>query len=87
MVFYAPEEVIIAYNEELSICMQLSRSGFTIRRREPKCWKQPLGRVLFNQAVPDKAGYINELLTKKSLRDIIGHGSEENRDGQDSQIS
>jgi DNA-directed RNA polymerase subunit beta' len=31
-----------------------------------------VGRVLFNQAVPDKAGYINELLTKKSLRDIIG---------------
>jgi DNA-directed RNA polymerase subunit beta' len=28
--------------------------------------------VLFNQVVPEKAGYINEVLTKKSLRDIIG---------------
>jgi DNA-directed RNA polymerase subunit beta' len=31
-----------------------------------------VGRVLFNQVVPEKAGYINEVLTKKSLRDIIG---------------
>ena len=30
------------------------------------------GRVLFNQMVPEEVGYINELLTKKSLRDIIG---------------
>jgi DNA-directed RNA polymerase subunit beta' len=31
-----------------------------------------VGRVIFNQSVPEKVGYINELLTKKSLRDIIG---------------
>ncbi len=31
-----------------------------------------VGRVLFNQHVPEEVGYINELLTKKSLRDIIG---------------
>ncbi|GIR17827.1 MAG: hypothetical protein CM15mP32_0140 [Flavobacteriaceae bacterium] len=31
-----------------------------------------VGRVLFNQVVPEKAGFINEVLTKKSLRDIIG---------------
>jgi len=31
-----------------------------------------LGRVIFNQNVPEAAGYINEVLTKKSLRDIIG---------------
>ncbi len=30
------------------------------------------GRVSFNEIVPDEAGYINELLTKKALRDIIG---------------
>jgi DNA-directed RNA polymerase subunit beta' len=28
---------------------------------------------MFNEVVPAEAGYINELLTKKSLRDIIGH--------------
>ena len=31
-----------------------------------------VGRVLFNEKVPAVAGYINEVLTKKSLRDIIG---------------
>ncbi|MEA3478919.1 MAG: DNA-directed RNA polymerase subunit beta', partial [Bacteroidota bacterium] len=32
-----------------------------------------VGRILFNQIVPKEYGYINELLTKKSLRDIIGN--------------
>jgi DNA-directed RNA polymerase subunit beta' len=31
-----------------------------------------VGRILFNEVVPKGAGYINELLTKKALRDIIG---------------
>ena len=31
-----------------------------------------VGRVLFNQHVPNAVGYINALLTKKSLREIIG---------------
>ena len=32
-----------------------------------------VGRVLFNEVVPKEAGFINTVLTKKSLRDIIGH--------------
>jgi DNA-directed RNA polymerase subunit beta' len=31
-----------------------------------------VGRVLFNQHVPVEVGYVNALLTKKSLREIIG---------------
>src|SRR5690606_23201251 len=31
-----------------------------------------VGRVLFNQIVPKESGFINELLTKKSLRNVIG---------------
>src|SRR5690606_27624559 len=31
-----------------------------------------VGRVIFNQIVPEEMGYVNELLTKKSLRNIIG---------------
>ena len=30
------------------------------------------GRVIFNERVPREAGFINEVLTKKTLRDIIG---------------
>ena len=37
-----------------------------------KIIKTTVGRVLFNEVVPAKAGYINEVLTKKSLRGIIG---------------
>ena len=37
-----------------------------------KLTETTVGRVLFNQMVPEEVGYINELLTKKSLRDIIG---------------
>ena len=32
-----------------------------------------VGRVLFNEVVPEEAGFINEVLTKRSLRDIIGN--------------
>jgi DNA-directed RNA polymerase subunit beta' len=39
---------------------------------EPMIIDTTVGRVLFNQKVPQAAGYINEVLTKKSLRDIIG---------------
>ena len=30
------------------------------------------GRVIFNEKVPQEVGYINDVLTKKALRDIIG---------------
>jgi DNA-directed RNA polymerase subunit beta' len=31
-----------------------------------------MGRILFNEIVPESVGYINEVLTKKNLRGIIG---------------
>src|SRR5690606_29476771 len=37
----------------------------------PQIIETTVGRVLFNEVVPEQAGYINEVLTKKSLRDII----------------
>ena len=71
MTFYSPEEVIIAHNEgKLGL-----HSVIKVRvmdRGESKIIETTCGRVLFNQVVPEEVGYINELLTKKSLRDIIG---------------
>ncbi|MFA6335650.1 MAG: DNA-directed RNA polymerase subunit beta' [Bacteroidales bacterium] len=76
MKFYGPEEVIIGNNEgrvalhaEIEVrlpkdFMDLSK-GYALR-------KTTAGRILFNQVVPKEVGYINEVLTKKSLRDIIG---------------
>ncbi|MGF1586191.1 MAG: DNA-directed RNA polymerase subunit beta' [Bacteroidales bacterium] len=73
MVFYAPEEVIIAYNEKIVDLHAIIKVRiYNPETEESSMIETTVGRVLFNQAVPDKAGYINELLTKKSLRDIIG---------------
>ncbi len=78
MTFYGPEEVIIAYNEgrvalHSTINVRLPKD-FTDLSKGYRIYKDTtVGRVIFNQVVPAEAGYINEILTKKSLRDIIGN--------------
>jgi DNA-directed RNA polymerase subunit beta' len=77
LVFYSPEEVIIAYNEkrvDLNAQVKVRTQDFNSTGvLETKLIETTVGRVLFNEKVPAEAGYINEVLTKKSLRDII-HG-------------
>lgn len=76
MTFYSPEEVLIAYNEgrlDLHAHIKvrtndLDENGHIVQ----KVLETTCGRVMFNECVPPEVGYINELLTKKSLRDIIG---------------
>lgn len=75
MSFYSAEEVIIAYNEKkidlhafIKVRIPVMENG----QKVEKLIETTVGRVLFNQVVPEEYGYINELLTKKSLRDIIG---------------
>ena len=76
LTFYSPDEVEIAYNEKrvnlnASIKVRvkdLNEAG----ELESKIIETTVGRVLFNSVVPEKAGFINEVLNKKSLRDIIG---------------
>jgi DNA-directed RNA polymerase subunit beta' len=74
--FYSPEEVIIAYNEKKVDLHAFIKVKVNIKERDGsivnKLTDTTVGRVLFNQHVPEEVGYINELLTKKSLRDIIG---------------
>ena len=73
--FYSPEEVIIAYNEKqadlhawIKVRIPVEENGVKVE----KLLETTVGRVLFNQVVPEEYGFINQLLTKKSLRDIIG---------------
>ncbi len=74
--FYSSEEVIIAYNEgkiDLHAWIKVkanvrSESG----QLEKKLIETTVGRVLFNQHVPAEVGFVNALLTKKNLREIIG---------------
>jgi DNA-directed RNA polymerase subunit beta' len=74
--FYSPEEVIIAYNEKQVDLHAFIKVKTNVREKDGsivnKLIETTVGRVLFNQVVPVEVGYINELLTKKSLRDIIG---------------
>ncbi|MFA5780996.1 MAG: DNA-directed RNA polymerase subunit beta' [Bacteroidales bacterium] len=71
MTFYSAEEVIIAYNEKridlhAFIKVKIDDKG------EKKIIETTVGRVICNIVVPKEYGFINELITKKSLRDIIG---------------
>ncbi len=73
--FYSPKEVIIAYNErkvslhaKIQVKTQDVENGVIVT----KMIETTVGRVILNEYVPKKVGYINEILSKKSLRDIIG---------------
>ena len=74
--FYSPEEVIIGYNERKIDLHAFIKVKTHVKEKSgeivSKIIDTTVGRVLFNQHVPEEVGYINELLTKKSLRDIIG---------------
>ena len=75
-VFYGPEEAEIAYNEgkvtlhaPVSVMVDdVDENGNPVRRLIKET---SVGRVLVNQYVPKEIGFVNEILSKKSLRNII----------------
>ena len=75
-VFYSAEEVIIAYNEGVIDMHAWVKVKANIRNAdgllEHKLIETTVGRVIFNQHVPAEVGFVNTLLTKKNLREIIG---------------
>jgi DNA-directed RNA polymerase subunit beta' len=74
--FYSAEEVIIAYNEGVVDLHAWIKVKANIRNSdgllEHKLIETTVGRVIFNQHVPAEVGFVNSLLTKKNLREIIG---------------
>ena len=74
--FYGPEEAQIAYNEgrvtlhaPVSVVVDdIDEEGNPIQHLVENT---SVGRVLVNQFVPREIGYVNEILSKKSLRTII----------------
>ncbi|TDS11653.1 DNA-directed RNA polymerase subunit beta' [Maribacter caenipelagi] len=76
LTFYSAEEVEIAFNEG----MVNLNAGIKVRAKDfneegelvNKIIPTTVGRVLFNNHVPEAAGYINQVLNKKALRNIIG---------------
>ncbi len=75
MIFYSTEEVIIAYNENVIDLHAIIKVKVEDVDENGDMFKHiietSVGRIIFNQTVPKEVGYINQLLTKKSLRTII----------------
>ena len=76
LIFYSDEEVKIAYNEDrvslhayIKVRAKIKNSDGNLENR---LIETTVGRVLFNEFVPEEVGFIDQLLTKKALRDIIG---------------
>jgi DNA-directed RNA polymerase subunit beta' len=76
MRFYNADEVIIALNENVVDLHAWIKVKANVREDDgtivQKTIETTVGRVMFNLHTPEKVGFINELLTKKSLRTIIG---------------
>jgi len=75
MTFYGEEEVVIAMNEGTVSKHALIKCKVNVRNEdgslESKIIETVAGRLIFNQFVPKEVGFVNELLTKKKLQQII----------------
>ena len=75
LTFYGPEEAIIAHNEGKCdlhaqvkvIVKDLDENGKLV----DKMVETSVGRVIVNGIIPEQVGYVNKVISKKSLRDII----------------
>jgi len=76
LTFYSDEEVEIAFNEgrvDLNAGIKVRTKDFNeAGELVNQIVETTVGRVLFNMEVPEQAGYVNTVLNKKALRDIIG---------------
>ena len=76
LIFYGPEEAMIAYNEGKVdihaiisvVANDLDENGNIVKKLIKET---SVGRVIVNELVPDECGYLNTVISKKSLRDII----------------
>ena len=74
--FYSPEEVIIATNEgalDIHAKIKVKTKDLVKGELVEIMIDTTAGRVIFNEMVPEAVGYVNDVLTKKALRDIIGN--------------
>ncbi|MBV6425885.1 MAG: DNA-directed RNA polymerase subunit beta' [Haliscomenobacter sp.] len=76
MRFYSAEEVIIAYNEGVLDLHARIKARVRVEDEQGNLVTRLIdtttGRVMFNQVVPQTVPYVNELLTKKNLKKVIG---------------
>lgn len=76
LAFYSAEEAIIAHNEGRVALHAWVKVRVNVRNEAGEMYRRivdtTMGRILFNEAIPAEVGFVNELMTKKSLRDLIG---------------
>ncbi|GIV34201.1 MAG: DNA-directed RNA polymerase subunit beta' [Chitinophagales bacterium] len=74
-IFYSKDEVVIAFNEgkvDLHACIKVkAQVANEAGQLEDKLIETTVGRVLFNECVPQEVGFVNKLLTKKQLAQVI----------------
>jgi DNA-directed RNA polymerase subunit beta' len=71
MTFYSAEEVTIAFNEgKLDLHAYIKVRWMDVEGKT-SIIDTTAGRVIFNNVVPKEVGFLNQVLTKKALRDII----------------
>ncbi len=75
LTFYGPEEAIIAFNEKhvdihapvKVLVDDIDERGMKIKHLV----ETSVGRIIVNGVIPDECGYVNKVISKKSLRDVI----------------
>ena len=75
LTFYGPEEALVAYNEKKVdihaivkvMVNDIDGDGNPCRHLV----ETSVGRVIVNEIVPDEVGYVNYIISKKTLRDLI----------------
>ena len=75
LTFYGPEEAIVAFNEKRVdvhapvkvLVDDVDENGVPFRQLV----ETSVGRVIVNEIIPVECGFINTIISKKSLRDII----------------
>ena len=75
LIFYGPEEALIAFNEKrvdvhapVKVMVDdVDENGLGVRHLV----ETSVGRVIVNEIIPVECGFINTVISKKSLRDII----------------
>jgi len=76
LTFYGPEEAMIAFNEGKAELHTVVKCRVRVKTEngQPiyKVIETTIGRIIFNQVVPDKTSYVNKMLGKKQLKDVIG---------------
>ena len=74
LTFYGPEEAIIAHNEgkcDLHALVKVIVDDRVDGKPMRHMVETSVGRVIVNGIIPEQVGYVNTIISKKSLRDII----------------